>query len=188
MYYFVLFKAEWCGHCQQFKLIALPKVSECIKKHNDIMKLAIVDADENDDIVKNQGVEGFPTIRIYQGGAKNPFQKVLVEFQKRDPEHIVKVIDGFAKKIKGGAVPKPKQENFIPMKSVSYSSYYTNYNGKENKEENEIVCENGICKRKNRIINEHGQVKEIDNVVPYNDYANGFQEYYDVALELRNHF
>lgn len=182
MYYFTLFKASWCGHCSDFIRYNLPDVENYINQHNDFIKLLIYDADKDSQVIDSQHIEGFPTIRIYQGTPKNPLQKELVEFQRRDSQHIKNVIGGFEQRMKGG-----KKEHFTPNKTVSYSSYYQNYNGKIKQSSSEVVCENGVCKRKSKIIDEKGRVKKSNDVVPYNDY-NGLRNYYDASLEIRNHF
>ena len=65
----VMFKAEWCGHCQQAKP-AFQKVMN-MKRSNPNMKIIMVDADERKDIVSQHGVQGFPTIRLYPRGMRN---------------------------------------------------------------------------------------------------------------------
>jgi thiol-disulfide isomerase/thioredoxin len=53
-----LFKAEWCGHCQNFKP-TWEKIKESLKnKYNFIT----MDADEHKDEIKNWNIQGFPTI------------------------------------------------------------------------------------------------------------------------------
>ncbi len=182
MYYFVLFKASWCGHCQDFQMTQLPAISEYIDNHKKFVKMIIFDADKDSKVIDKEDIEGFPTLRLYQGSDKNPLQKRLVEFQRRDAQHIKNVLAGLEKKVGG------KVEHFTPNKTVSYSSYYQNYNGKINQQSQGVVCENGVCKRVNRIVDEHGRVKQSNDVVPYNDYANGLRSYYDASLEIRNHF
>lgn len=192
MYYFTLFKASWCGHCQQFQQSSLPQIKDYINRHNNFVNLLIYDSDENEDIIRNQNIDGFPTIRLYSGTNKNPLEKEIIEFQNRDPEHIKRVLYGFEKKV--GGSKKNKIESFkevkpkIKTKSISYSSYYENYNGKERKEENQIICENGVCKKKNKLIDENGKTKEYNEVVPFNDYNDGLKTFYDVSLELNNHY
>ena len=160
MYYFTLIKAEWCGHCQDFIHNSLNQILEYIKQHKDFIQFAVLDADKDSKVIEKLNVIGFPTLRIYEGD-KYPFNKQLLEFSNRDPKHIIRVLDGFEKKITGGYAQK-KQENFNPTKSVSYRSFYHNYNGKANRGQVGVVCENGICKQKDRIIDENGRVKETD--------------------------
>ena len=186
MYYFTLIKAEWCGHCQDFIHNSLNQILEYIKQHKDFIQFAVLDADKDSKVIEKLNVIGFPTLRIYEGD-KYPFNKQLLEFSNRDPKHIINVLSGFENRMKGGNKQK-KQENFIPTKSVSYESYYNNYNGKVSGEQVGVVCENGICKRKDRIINENGQVKETKKIMPYNDYYGGLNNYYDASLDLRNFF
>ena len=186
MYYFTLIKANWCSHCQEFIKYSLKQIKDYIEQHQKFIKYRELDADNDSMIIEKLNVIGFPTLRIYEGD-KYPFNKQLLEFSNRDPKHIINVLSGFENRMKGGNKQK-KQENFIPTKSVSYESYYNNYNGKVSGEQVGVVCENGICKRKDRIINENGQVKETKKIMPYNDYYNGLNNYYDASLELRNFF
>lgn len=187
MYYFTLIKADWCGHCREFIDNSLNTILEHIEKHKNFIKYVKLDADNDSKIIEKLNVIGFPTLRIYKGDDDYPFNKQLLEFSNRDPYHIIRVLDGFEKKITGGYAQK-KQENFNPTKSVSYRSYYHNYNGKVNRGQVGVVCENGICKQKDRIIDENGRVKETNNVIPYNDVLNGLNNYYDASLEIRNFF
>lgn len=182
MYYFVVFKASWCGHCQHFQETALPLIKKYIDEHKNFVNLIIYDADTDSDVMNANKIEGYPTIRLYGGNKSNPLQKEIIEFQNRDPEHIKRVLNGFEKKVGG-----KKVEHFTPTKSVSYSSYYSNYNGKEKKVENGMICENGVCKRKTRTIDQNGQIQEQKDIVPYNDY-DAMRTFYDVSLDIRNHF
>lgn len=187
MYYFTLIKADWCSHCQEFIKNSLNDILKHIVKHQDFIKYAVLDADKDRTIIEKLNVIGYPTLRIYEGDDNYPFNKQLLEFSNRDPNHIIRVLDGFENKMKGGYAQK-KQENFNPTKSVSYRSYYHNYNGKVNRGQVGVVCENGVCKKTNRIIDENGRVKETNNVIPYNDVLNGLNNFYDASLEIRNFF
>lgn len=65
----VMFKAEWCGHCQRMK----PAFQKCMnmKRSNPNMKIIMVDADERKDLVSQHGIEGFPCVRLYPRGMRN---------------------------------------------------------------------------------------------------------------------
>lgn len=187
MYYFILIKADWCGHCRHFIDDSLKTITDYIKQHDKFIKYAELDADRDSKIIEKLNVIGYPTLRIYEGDDNYPFNKQLLEFSNRDPDHIIRVLLGFENKMKGGYAQK-KQENFNPTKMISYKSFYKNYNGRVNRGQVGVVCENGVCKKTNRIIDENGRVKETNNVVPYNDVLNGLNNYYDASLEIRNFF
>lgn len=60
---FVLFYADWCEHCQNFK-------PEYIKFADTAQFLLVgaVNYDENKEFVDRLNLDGFPTVRIYQCG------------------------------------------------------------------------------------------------------------------------
>lgn len=58
------FFAPWCGHC---KALA-PKYEEAaaeLKSKN--IPLAKVDCTEEEELCKNQGIEGYPTLKVFRG-------------------------------------------------------------------------------------------------------------------------
>lgn len=56
-----LFYADWCGHCRTFKPIWDALKKEFIK--NNIEYKEYEDS-ENEEIIKKEGIDGFPTIKI----------------------------------------------------------------------------------------------------------------------------
>jgi thiol-disulfide isomerase/thioredoxin len=62
---FVMYFAEWCGHCKTTK----PEFLKLGEKYKNI-KVMLVDAeaDENKELVKSQNISGYPTIRYYKSG------------------------------------------------------------------------------------------------------------------------
>ena len=60
--YVVDFYAEWCGPCKM-----LAPVLDKIVKENDI-KLAKVDVDENEELIKRYRIMSVPTIKIFKNG------------------------------------------------------------------------------------------------------------------------
>ena len=58
------FWAEWCGPC---KMIA-PIVEELANEYDGKLKVAKLDADENQDVLMNYGVMGIPTLILFKGG------------------------------------------------------------------------------------------------------------------------
>ena len=63
----VIFKAEWCGHCKR----TMPEVQKLMNKNLENVKIVVVDSDQQPDLVKAHGVQGFPTIRMYPQGLNN---------------------------------------------------------------------------------------------------------------------
>ncbi|KAF9267752.1 protein disulfide isomerase [Marasmius fiardii PR-910] len=68
----VTFTAPWCGHCKAMKP-AYEKVGATFKPESDCV-VANVDADDkkNADIAQRYGVKGFPTIKFFPKGSKEP--------------------------------------------------------------------------------------------------------------------
>ena len=58
------FWAEWCGPC---KMIA-PIVDEIATEYEGKLRVAKVDADENQEILMNYGIMGIPTLILFKEG------------------------------------------------------------------------------------------------------------------------
>jgi protein disulfide-isomerase-like protein len=60
-----LFSAKWCGHCHHF----MPTFEKLKQEYTDDSKIKIINIDEekNRDLVEKYGVEGFPTLKLYDG-------------------------------------------------------------------------------------------------------------------------
>jgi thiol-disulfide isomerase/thioredoxin len=58
-----LFKAEWCGHCKNFKS-TWNKLQSDLK--NDV-EFVTYDADEHKDIITKYNIQGFPTLILNSG-------------------------------------------------------------------------------------------------------------------------
>ncbi len=58
------FWAEWCGPC---KMIA-PIVDEIATEYEGKLRVAKVDADENQEILMNYGIMSIPTLILFKGG------------------------------------------------------------------------------------------------------------------------
>ena len=66
---FVMFYADWCGHCQRAK----PHFEKIMKSYDGPIKLKMLNAEDpsNKDIIEQQQIKGFPTIRYYPNGMNN---------------------------------------------------------------------------------------------------------------------
>jgi thioredoxin 1 len=58
------FWAEWCGPC---KMIA-PLVDEIAADYEGKLRVAKLDADENQDVLRHYGIMGIPTLILFKGG------------------------------------------------------------------------------------------------------------------------
>ena len=60
-----VFTAKWCGHCHHF----LPTYAKLKNEYvdNDLLLTVNVDEENNRDLVETYGVEGFPTVKLYDG-------------------------------------------------------------------------------------------------------------------------
>lgn len=64
---FVIFKAEWCGHCKN----TMPEIEKLKQENIPNVEIVVIDSDEKPDLIKECGVKGFPTIRMYPKGLSN---------------------------------------------------------------------------------------------------------------------
>jgi len=69
---FVMYFAEWCGHCIKTK----PEFQKLMENYKGNVKILMIDceAPENKELVKQQGINGFPTIRYYPSGLNSNYQ------------------------------------------------------------------------------------------------------------------
>jgi thiol-disulfide isomerase/thioredoxin len=58
-----LFKAEWCGHCQNFK----STWSQLQKEMKDHVEFVTYDADNHKNEIKKYNIQGFPTLILHTG-------------------------------------------------------------------------------------------------------------------------
>lgn len=64
---FVVFKAEWCGHCKR----AMPEVQKLQQESLGNVSIVVVDSDKEPELCKEHGIQGFPTVRYYPDGLSN---------------------------------------------------------------------------------------------------------------------
>jgi len=71
----LIFYAPWCGHCKA----AMGEFEKAVSSSNG--KVILVNGDENRDLMKKYGVQGFPTImkgnNVHRGGRT---EKEILEF------------------------------------------------------------------------------------------------------------
>jgi protein disulfide-isomerase len=70
----IKFYADWCGHCKNIK----PEWDKCAKEVNkDSKRMIKVDvggkSKEEAALAEKYGVDGFPTILIFQNGSHEPY-------------------------------------------------------------------------------------------------------------------
>jgi thiol-disulfide isomerase/thioredoxin len=65
------FEAKWCGHCKSFK----PQ-RELLQKElaNNGIESQTYDADEDRNVINNEKINGFPTIKIYVNGVGEEYE------------------------------------------------------------------------------------------------------------------
>ena len=70
---FVIFYAEWCGHCKR----AMPEFNKLMDNYNGNIKLLAINSEleENKELIKSQRIQGFPTIRYYPNGLNGQFDE-----------------------------------------------------------------------------------------------------------------
>lgn len=62
----VMYYADWCGHCKRTK----PELEAAKGQYNGKVKIIMLNAEdsENASLLKQEDVQGFPTIRYYKSG------------------------------------------------------------------------------------------------------------------------
>ena len=66
----MLFKAEWCGHCTNFK----PTWSKLKEQYSTKFNFITYDSDKDADMMKKWDVNGFPTIMMKDGDEVKPYE------------------------------------------------------------------------------------------------------------------
>ena len=62
----IMYYADWCGHCKRAK----PELEAAKSQYNGKVKIIMLNAEdpENASLLKQEDVQGFPTIRYYKSG------------------------------------------------------------------------------------------------------------------------
>lgn len=96
----VAFVAPWCGHCKSL----LPEWAQAsLKLDGNGAQLAVVDATVEEDLARQYGVQGFPTIRIFPGGTgKGPSD--ALEYEGGREQH--QIVQYVLEEVDRSGVPK----------------------------------------------------------------------------------
>tara|TARA_B100001248_G_C27175872_1_gene360072 strand:+ start:119 stop:487 length:369 start_codon:yes stop_codon:yes gene_type:complete len=78
----MLFKAEWCGHCKNFK-----SSWEALKQHISNVDFVTFDADSNVKEMKQYGVQAFPTLMLRKNDQVYEFN------QERNIDNIIEFVN-----------------------------------------------------------------------------------------------
>lgn len=96
----VEFFAPWCGHCKNLAPV-YEELATSLEFAKDKVQIAKVDADAEKDLGRKYGVQGFPTLKFFDGKSKDP-----VDYQSgRDLESLQSFISD-----KTGVKPRKKAE------------------------------------------------------------------------------
>lgn len=67
----VFFYANWCGHCKNMK----PEWEKLKNKYSGQYQLQEFEADENPEVMKQNQIEGFPTVKLFkEDGSVHEYQ------------------------------------------------------------------------------------------------------------------
>jgi len=70
---FVMYYAEWCGHCKR----TMPEFKKLMNEYKGNVKIVAINSEdkEHEELIKNQNIKGFPTIRYYPSGISDKFEE-----------------------------------------------------------------------------------------------------------------
>jgi protein disulfide-isomerase A6 len=69
----VEFFAPWCGHCKNLAPV-YEELAQAFSSASDKVSIAKVDADEHRSLGQKFGVQGFPTIKFFDGKSSDPIE------------------------------------------------------------------------------------------------------------------
>ena len=195
MYCLYIFKADWCGHCQNFlnnEFFGNNNIKSFLDNNKDFYLYKIADANKDENIINLANVEGFPTIRLYKVNNENNKKYInikdpIYEFDKRDKNHIITTL----KTLKNNSNNHKNNNNNNNKIKASYKVLkYTNDNGKISGQSSNMICQDGKCKYINKIMNEDGTVNIKKDVLPFNydDFDKYSYQYYNNLLDVQNNY
>ena len=79
----ILFKADWCGHCQNF----LPKWEKLQNKYKNKYNFETYDSDKNQDIANKYKIQGYPTLYIEKNNKSKEYNG------KREETEIINAVN-----------------------------------------------------------------------------------------------
>lgn len=118
----VEFFAPWCGHCKNLAPV-YEDLASSLEFAKDKVQIAKVDADAEKDLGRKYGVQGFPTLKFFDGKSKDP-----VDYSGgRDIESLQSFITD-----KTGVRPRKKAEKPSAVTMLTDSSFETEIGGDKN--------------------------------------------------------
>merc|ERR1711990_472563 len=105
--FLIEFYAPWCGHCQRLEPEWNEAAARLKEKTGGKVKIAKVDCTQNQGLAQRFGVQGFPTIKIFNSGSKSApedynagrtasdiIQQGMILFESvRDPPELRELVD-----------------------------------------------------------------------------------------------
>ncbi|KAH6611131.1 disulfide-isomerase erp38 [Trichoderma cornu-damae] len=118
----VEFFAPWCGHCKNLAP-TYEELALSFEHAKDKVQIAKVDADSERELGKRFGIQGFPTLKFFDGKSKEP-----VEYKSgRDIDSLASFITE-----KTGVKPKKKGELPSNVAMLNNKSFYETIGGDKN--------------------------------------------------------
>lgn len=118
----VEFFAPWCGHCKTLAPV-YEELAQTFEFAKDKVQIAKVDADSERDLGKRFGIQGFPTLKFFDGKSKEP-----QEYKSgRDLDSLTAFITE-----KTGVKPKKKGEVPSSVVLLNNKSFYETIGGDKN--------------------------------------------------------
>lgn len=118
----VEFFAPWCGHCKNLAPV-YEDLASSLEFAKDKVQIAKVDADAEKDLGRKYGVQGFPTLKFFDGKSKDP-----IDYSGgRDIESLQSFITE-----KTGVRPRKKAEKPSAVTMLTDSTFETEIGGDKN--------------------------------------------------------
>mgnify|MGYP000886975444 CR=1 FL=1 len=118
----VEFFAPWCGHCKKLAPV-WEELAQTFESVKDKVQIAKVDADAEKELGKRFGVQGFPTLKFFDGKSDKP----LDYKSGRDLESLTSYITEHT-----GVKPKKKQELPSEVEMLNDSTFSSAIGGDKN--------------------------------------------------------
>eukprot|EP00164_Ancoracysta_twista_P002767 GFYU01003683.1.p1 GENE.GFYU01003683.1~~GFYU01003683.1.p1 ORF type:complete len:565 (-),score=211.16 GFYU01003683.1:121-1815(-) len=112
---FVEFVAPWCGHCKQLA----PKFQQAASKHDGPTVFAKVDATVRNDIARQYGISGYPTVLMFKGGDK--FQEYM---GRREVSALLDFVQGAetGQLVEDSAIKKKPKKPVVPTSHIDFEN------------------------------------------------------------------